>query len=109
MIFYLGPTLRGSNQKQSLKGYDSQTQSSSSEDVLKQLGRSRARRAFMMDFSFKDSFRLQYRMYYFQRSIEQVAQTSPQANCLALLQLYFQEGRAGELQIHLMLHMTNII
>ena len=109
MIFYLGPTLCVSKQKQSLKGYDSQTQSSSSEDVLKQLGRSRARRASMMDLAFKDSFSLQYRMYYFQRSIEQVAQTSPQANCFALLQLYFQEGRAGELQTHLMLHMTNII
>ena len=109
MIFYLGPTLCVSNQKQSLKGYDSQTQSSSSEDVLKQLGRSRARTASMTDFSFKDLFSLQHGMYYFQRSIEQVAQTSPQASCLALLQLYFQEGRAGELQIHLMLHMTNII
>lgn len=81
MVFYLGSTLRvfddllsdleihDSNQNQSLKGDGSKTKSSSSEDVLKQLGRSRALSASTVDFSLEDSFNLQYGMYYVQRRI----------------------------------------
>ena len=39
--------------------------------------------------------------YYVQRSIEEVVQSSSQANNLAILQTCFEEGRARELQTYL--------
>ena len=93
-----------SNQKQSLKGNDSQTQSSSSfqtkVDGLKQLGLSRTLIDSTME-SMADPFNHQCCIYYVRRTIEEVVQSSPQADCLAILQLCFQEDIARELQIYL--------
>ena len=96
--------IHDSNQKQSLKGDDSETQSSSSfqtrVDVLKHLGLSQA----IIDSTMKsmaDPFNHQCSIYYVQRNIEEVVQSSPQANCSVILQLCFEEDRARELQTYL--------
>ena len=92
------------NQRQSLKGDDSQTQSSSSfqtrEDVLKQLGLNQTLVRSTME-SMAGPFNHQCSIYYIQRSIEELVQSSPQENSLAILQLCFEEDIARELQTHL--------
>ena len=96
--------IHDSNQKQSLKGDDSQTQSSISsetrEEVLKQLRLSQALISSTIE-SMTGPFNHQYNIYYVQRSIEEVVQYSPQANSLAILQICFEEGRERELQTYL--------
>ena len=92
------------NQRQSLKGDDSQTQSSSSfqtrEDVLKQLGLNQTLVRSTME-SMAGPFNHQCSIYYVQRSIEELVQSSPQENSLAILQLCFEEDIAREFQTHL--------
>ena len=96
--------LHDSNQKQSPKEDDSQTQSSSSsqtrEGVLKQLGLSQALISSTIE-SMTGPFDHLCSIYYVQRSIEEVVLSSPQANSLAILQICFEEGRARELQAYL--------
>ena len=60
--------ISGSSHKQFLEDEDSQIQLSSSFQTMLPISSS-----------------YQYGMYYVQRSIEDVVQTSPQANCLAIL------------------------
>ena len=96
--------IHDSNQKQSLKRDDSQAQSSSfsqtSEEVLKQLGLNQALTSSTIE-SMTGPFNHQRSIYYVQRSIEELVQSSPQANNLAILQTCFEEGRATELQTYL--------
>ena len=86
-----------------LKGDNSQAQSSSSlqtrMDILKQLGLSQALIDSIME-SMAGPFNHQSSIYYVLRSIEEVVESSPQANSLAILQLCFEEGRARELQTY---------
>ena len=96
--------IHNTNQEQSSKKDDSHVQSSSSfqtrEDVLKQLGLSRTLISSTMQ-SMAGPFNHQCSIYYVQRSIEDVVQSSPQASSLAILQLCFEEGRAIELETYL--------
>ena len=94
--------LHDSNQKQSIKVDGSQSSSvfQTKVDSLKRLGLSRALIDSTME-CMEDPFNHQCCIYYVQRSIEEVVQSSPQATCLAILQLCFEDGRARELQTYL--------
>lgn len=96
--------VHNSNQKQLLKEDDSQAQSSSSsptiEDFLKQLGLSRALYDSTME-SLADKINHQSVIYHVQVSIEELVQSSPKENCLTILQLCFEEGRARELHTYI--------
>ena len=93
-----------SNQKKLLKEDDSQTQSSSSSptiwDFLKQLRLSQALYDSTMEF-LADKINHQSVIYYVQVSIEELLQSSPQENCLTILQLCFEESRAKELHTYI--------
>ena len=94
----------GSNQKHFLEDDDSQSQSSSSfqtsVDVLKQFGLSQALFSCMIE-SLVGPYNHQCAIYYVQTSIEDVVQYSPGENCLATLQLCFEEDIARELHTNL--------
>ena len=96
--------IHDSNQKQSLKRDDSETQSLSSfqtkVDILKQLGLSQAIIDSTME-SMEDPINHQCIIYYAQENIEQLVESVPQATCLVVLQLCFEEGRARELETYL--------
>ena len=94
----------GSNQKKFLEDDDSQIQSSSSfqtsVDVLKQFGLSQALFNCLRE-SLLGPYNHQCAIYYVQTSIEDVVQYSPGENCLATLQLCFEEDIARELHTNL--------
>ena len=69
-------------------------------DVLKQLGLSRVLYDSAMEF-LADKINHQGVIYHIQVSIEELVQSSPQENCLAILQLCFEEGRARELHAYI--------
>ena len=94
----------GSKQKKFLEDNESKSQSSSSfqtsVDVLKQFGLSQALFNCLRE-SLAGPYNHQCAIYYVQTSIEDVVQYSPGENCLATLQLCFEEDIARELHTNL--------
>ena len=93
-----------SNQKKFLEDDDSQSQSSSSfqtsVDVLKQFELNQALFNCLRE-SMAGPYNHQCAIYYVQTSIEDVVQYSPGEDCLATLQLCFEEQIARELHTNL--------